>query len=318
MPAVKWSYALNQWHPTIDSFVRPEQHERALKTLSAGGFHALEIACGAGRWEPLGNRQMIELNHGSIAGFRRFLGACDIHAVSSFFLDPGAFLSARHGMPLSAANREDHLEIRSLAREYLELLPELGGERLIVKAAPAYWRVPDAGEALIATLADCWNAIGQMTSGTSIQIGLHLDCLAAIRTPAQITQLLDASDAASVGLAIDTAECAIMGLDPLSLFLAHAERVNHFHFKDAIDVDELEEYRLEHAELLFLSSGGRRQIARWFWEMGTPGGRIDFPGLLAAARRHGYRGWFVIESDQSPYPATSALLNAWYVRHRLS
>jgi inosose dehydratase len=44
---------------------------------------------------------------------------------------------------------------------------------------------------------------------------------------------------------------------------------------------------------------------------------VDFPALLAAAQRTGYDGWMVIESDQSPYPATSAMLNAWYVRHRL-
>jgi inosose dehydratase len=302
----------------MDAFVRREQHERALKTLSAGGFHAVEITCGPGRWEPLGNREMIEINHGSLQGFRQFLSDCGIQAVSSFYLDTGAFLSVRTAAPLSPANPADHAEIVELARPYIEMLPELGGDRLIVKAAPAYWRVPDAGDSLIATLSQCWNAVAQLASGSAVQIGLHLDCLAAIRDSTTIGRLLDASDPGRIGLAMDTAELTIAGLDPLALFLEHGRRVNHFHFKDAVAVDELSEFRMQNAELLMLSAGGQREIARWFWEMGTPGGRVDFPGLFEAAQRQGYAGWFVVESDQSPYPATSALLNSWYVRHRLS
>jgi len=318
MTEPRWSYALNQWRPTMDAFVRPEQHERAFKTLSAAHFHAVEIACGAGRWEALGNREMLEINHGSLPGFRQFLSGCGIQAVSSFFLDTGSFLSARTSAPLSPANPADHGEIVELAREYIEMLPELGGDRLIVKAAPAYWRFPDAGDALIATLAQCWNAVAQQAGGSAVQIGLHLDCLAAIRDSASIGKLLDATDAARVGLAIDTAELTIAGLDPIELFHEHARRVNHFQFKDVIAIDELGEYRTQNAELLMMSAGGRREIARWFWEMGIAGGRVDFPGLLQAAQRHGYDGWFVVESDQSPYPATSALLNSWYVQHRLN
>ena len=52
--------------------------------------------------------------------------------------------------------------------------------------------------------------------------------------------------------------------------------------------------------------------------MGTPGGLVDFPALLAAMQGGGYQGWIVAESDQSPYPATSAMLNGWYVKHKLT
>lgn len=318
MASPRWSYALNQWRSTYDTFVRAEQHERALKTLAVAGFRAIELACGAGRWEPLGNRQMIELNHGSVAGLREFLGRCGIEAVSSFFLDPGVFLSARTGLPLSAANRADHAEILALGAEYLPMLPELGGDRLIVKAAPAYWRAPDASDALLETLADCWNALGARAAAHGVTVGLHLDCLASVRTPSAIARLLGACDAGSVGLAIDTAEFAIAGLDPLAILQAHAARIVHWQLKDTPYVDELEEYRLPNAELHLLSAGGAREIARWFFELGVAGSRLDFPTLVAAIRASGYAGWLVLESDQSPYPATSALLNAWYVRHRLA
>ena len=55
--AIRWGYAINQWKPQFDDFVRREQHERALKTISVAGFEGVELSAGTGRWEPLGNPQ---------------------------------------------------------------------------------------------------------------------------------------------------------------------------------------------------------------------------------------------------------------------
>ena len=38
MNDVRWSYAINQYKPQFDDFVRREDHERALKTMSIAGF----------------------------------------------------------------------------------------------------------------------------------------------------------------------------------------------------------------------------------------------------------------------------------------
>jgi len=89
-------------------------------------------------------------------------------------------------------------------------------------------------------------------------------------------------------------------------------------FKDVLLRDELSEATQTNAELNFLSSGGSREVTRWFWEMGTTGGLVDFPAMLSAMQAGGYRGWIVVESDQTPYPATSAMLNGWYVKHKLA
>ena len=72
---IRWAYAINQWKPQFDDFVRREQHERALKTMSIAGFEGVELTYGTGRWEPLGNPQQLAANFGSVAGFREFLGA---------------------------------------------------------------------------------------------------------------------------------------------------------------------------------------------------------------------------------------------------
>jgi inosose dehydratase len=146
---------------------------------------------------------------------------------------------------------------------------------------------------------------------------MHLDCLSSVRTEAAIARLLDATDPQRVGLAIDTAEATLAGLDPLAILRRWPGRVFHVQFKDVLLRDDLGEATLPNAELNFLSAGGAREVARWFWEMGTPGGLVDFPGLRSALEDAGYDGWIVVESDQSPYPATSVMLNGWYRRRRL-
>jgi inosose dehydratase len=52
--------------------------------------------------------------------------------------------------------------------------------------------------------------------------------------------------------------------------------------------------------------------------MGTPQGLVDFPALIASMKEHNYRGWIVAESDQTPNPSESAMLNNWYIKHALS
>ena len=88
MNTIRWSCAINHYKPQFDDFVRREDHERALKTMSIAGFEGVELTTGSGRWEPLGNPIQVTANFGSLRGFRTFLDDCGIGAVSSWFLDP--------------------------------------------------------------------------------------------------------------------------------------------------------------------------------------------------------------------------------------
>ena len=56
------------------------------------------------------------------------------------------------------------------------------------------------------------------------------------------------------------------------------------HFKDAITTDTLDEYKDVNAEIEYwpmhlCAAGAKRGIERWYYEMGTPGGLVDFPAL---------------------------------------
>ena len=46
MNTIRWSYAINQYKPQFDDFVRREDHERALKTMSIAGFEGVELTTG--------------------------------------------------------------------------------------------------------------------------------------------------------------------------------------------------------------------------------------------------------------------------------
>ena len=111
MTNIRWAYAINQWKPQFDDFVRREDHERAIKTISIAGFEGVELTAGTGRWEPLGNPEQLAANFGSVAKFKEFLDACAIGAVSSWFYDPQQRSLEHLTPPLSplvAADRAGH------------------------------------------------------------------------------------------------------------------------------------------------------------------------------------------------------------------
>jgi inosose dehydratase len=65
-----------------------------------------------------------------------------------------------------------------------------------------------------------------------------------------------------------------------------------------------------------IAAGGKREIARWFGELGT--GLVDFKGLVKAMKELGYAGWVIVESDKGPAPvASSVMLNSWYLQFEL-
>jgi sugar phosphate isomerase/epimerase len=61
--------------------------------------------------------------------------------------------------------------------------------------------------------------------------------------------------------------------------------------------------------------------ARWFHEMGTPEGLVDFPALYGALKETGYEGWVAVEHDKADvgggnYPESTAIAS-WYVQNVL-
>ena len=317
MTGIRWGYAINQWKPQFDDFVRREQHERALKTISIAGFEGVELTAGTGRWEPLGNPQQLAANFGSFAGFREFLAGCGVPAVSSFHYDPQQRSMEHLTGPLSPLAEADVPAVVARAVWFAEALTQLGGSVLVVRAAPSAGDDEPLDDAALHRLAACWQTVGRATLEHGVRTALHVDFLSALRSGDALDRLLERTEPDLVGLALDTGELTVAGIDPLSIVERHGDRIRYVRFKDALAVDEAEEYRQPHAEYAVRQRGGTREIPRWFGEPGIDGGLVDFPAVTRALLAARYSGWIVFASDPSPHPAASALLGGYVMQREL-
>ncbi|CCH88164.1 conserved protein of unknown function [Modestobacter italicus] len=317
MSGIQWAYGINQWKPQFDDFVRREQHERALKTISIAGFDGVELTAGTGRWEPLGNPQQLAANFGSVAGFGDFVRSCALSAVSSWVWDPAERSMEHLTGPLSPLSAGDVPAIVEKARWYAGALAALGGSVLVVPGAPAAGDGDPLDDAALDQLAATWDAVGEAVAQDGVQLALHVDFLSALRHDGALDALLARTDPALVGLALDTGELTVAGIAPLGVIERHGDRVRHVQFKDALAVDDAQEYRQPAAHWTVRVRGGAREVPRWFAEPGADGGLVDFPSLTRALVEGGYAGWVVVESDQSPHPAQSALLAGYLLQREL-
>jgi inosose dehydratase len=314
---VRLGYAINQWKPNFDDFTRREQHVRALKVIAACGFTGIELRAGTGRWDPLGTPASIAANYGSAAAFTGLLRQIGVEAVCSWYFDPGEPAGEELSPGRSVLEYGQHRAIAESVKPFAEFLAAAGGSRLVVRPLPSTWQTGELSADAIAIAAQGWNQVGAATAGLGVTVSLHVDCLSSAADAKTLDALLEATDPALVGLTLDTAELTLAGLDPVAVYRRHRDRVDHVHLKDTRHIDEAGERLRQHAEAAMLAAGGDRGVERWFFECGTPGGLVDFPALLAALRADGYSGWLVFESEHTPNPARSVMLNGWYARHML-
>ena len=314
---IRLGYAISQWKPNFDDFTRREQHVRALKVIAACGFTGVELRAGTGRWDPLGRPASITANYGTASAFIDLLRQIGIETVCSWYFDPGEPIGEELSPGRSILDADNHKAITESVKPFAEFLAAAGGSRLVVRPLPSAWQAGALDAGALATAADGWNQVGAGMAGLGVRVSLHADCLSAAADARTLGALLAATDPALVGLTLDTAELTLAGLDPVAVYQRHRDRVNHVHLKDTRHVDEAGERMLPHAEAAMLQAGGARGVDRWFYECGTPGGLVDFPALLRELRDDRYPGWVVFESEQTPNPARSVMLNGWYARHVL-
>jgi len=318
MSNIRWGYAINQWRNMEVDLARKEQVESALKVISVCGFEAVELSDCDGI---LDGPENILGHFGSPQNFMTFLNECGICQVSSFFLNLGNGSFFKGGF--RSTNSDDHKIIIGAAGGIAGFMSQLGVKCMVPRGMPPYWKEAPVTDEKIKIAADCWNHAGKATQASGVKIAVHIDFLNGLRGLDSIETFLSYTDPEFVGLALDTAEFTIAGIDPVKFYEKHHGRVCHFHFKDAVEKDSQDEYKETNAEIEYWPvpvtlAGQKRGIERWYYEMGTPGGRVDFPALLKSLYKHNYDGWIVVESDQSPHAEESVMLNGWYRRQVLS
>lgn len=297
---LRWSYALNQWNNGHDRFVLREAHANAFKTLAVSGFDAVEIPCGSGRWEPLGRKDWIEKFYGSVEALRTEMRGCGINAVSSFYFNPAEPIFEEGAYGLSVLNPADHGRILGTPRQYADLLPVLGGDTLVVRALPNWSDKTCVDAASMQVAADCWNAVGAMLAPAGVRLALNFDCVTMARSEHDIALLVDLCDPRTVGLSLDTADAAIMGLDPVAMIGRFAARLIHVQLKNAFERDTLDEYKLAFPDKFMLAGGGARRIARWYCELEHECGIVDVSGCHSALLAKGFPAGLWWKATRAP------------------
>jgi inosose dehydratase len=100
----------------------------------------------------------------------------------------------------------------------------------------------------------------------------------------------------AVGLLFDAGHITFAGGDPASVLDRHIARVCHVHCKD-VRPDIVKLARNRNWSFLDAVINGAFTV---------PGdGAVDFASIIGRLRRHGYRGWLVVEAEQDPVIAPS-------------
>jgi inosose dehydratase len=303
MANIKWSY-MDHWKTnTPEGLITPKfsrkYMDRFIKQIAALGFQGIDT---------FGYTLSIyEAVFGSLRNFREFLQERGIEKVVGAF---AGFGEAERGPHV----RSEHESMLRQLEEFCKKGVEVGVENLVCMPASTYWKMEPITDEKLRTSAEFWNKVGKMTLE---EYGIHTTCHHEFHCGCcqkdEVEKFYAWTNPDYVFFFCDTAQHTIVGLDPVDLYMKYHDRTTGFHFKDTHNLDTKGEYRIPPDPEMMAPS-----VARWFWEMGTPEGLVDFPALMRSLKNHNYKGWIIVESDQSPNATESAMLNRWYIKNILS
>ena len=304
---IRWAY-MDHWRVDsaqgeVSKYSSVKRLDSFVKQVAAVGFEAIEtFDFNLGTLRDL---------FGSLAGCRSFLQDRGIDKVVSLF--HGVNYDERQSAPHVRAT---HDFMFNYAHHIMKTSAGLGVENLIVMPAALYFDAEPVTDDKIMACAELWNRIGKMTRDFGVRLCAHHEFFCALKTPEELRKFYEWTDPKYVFFYCDTAQHTIAGINPVDLYAKLHDRCGGFHLKDTHDVDTTGDYRRRpDAEVMAPTT------ARWFWEMGTREGLVDFPALMRAMKEFKYRGWVSVEHDKadlggSNYPESTAVA-AWYVKHVL-
>jgi inosose dehydratase len=309
MSNIKWSY-MDHWltgspKGLTSPYISVDYMDRYIKQLASLGFTGFDT---------FGFRlgQFSEL-FGSVKKFERFIQDRGMEKLTGVFSAMPNVTKAR-----APHVRSTHDVIFRDMEQVAHAVDGLTGvENFVVMPSSTYFEVEPVTDEKIKVMADLWNRVGKMTQEHGMKLTCHLEFWGAIRTEEQIDKFFRWTDPAYVYYFCDGAQHVIAGVDPLNLYLKLHDRCSGIHLKDTHNVDLNGEYRLPPDPEIIAKS-----VKRWFWEVGTPEGLVDYPVLMKALKEYNYSGWICVEHDKADVEggnfAESTCISKWYIDNVLA
>jgi inosose dehydratase len=278
--------------------------DRYVKQLSALGFRGFDTF--------FFYLPMLTGLYGSVPAFERFLQDNGFDKIT------GIFSAYPYATKYTAPHvRETHDRIVADCEATVRAVEGLSVENFIVMPSTTYFQVEPVTDEKIKIMGDLWNRVGRLTLAHGMRTTCHFEFWGAIRTRDQLDLFLSYTDPELVFFFCDTAQHTIAGVDPVQMFRDYRDRCTGFHFKDTHTVDEHEAYRTPPDPELMAPG-----VTRWFYEMGTEGGLVDFPALMREIVASGYDGWLTVEHDKAELGGGSyseaTCVAKWYIDNVLA
>ncbi|HEY1996268.1 myo-inosose-2 dehydratase [Paraburkholderia sp.] len=160
---------------------------------------------------------------------------------------------------------------------------------------PLYQRPRFFSEAQWDAYARRLDEFARYTLSRGVRLAYHHHMGAYVETPADVDQLM-ARTSNAVGLLFDAGHITFAGGDPVKVLDKHIARVCHVHCKD-VRPTVMKLARNRNWSFLDSVINGAFTV---------PGdGAVDFASIIDRLKRHGYRGWLVVEAEQDPVIAPS-------------
>jgi sugar phosphate isomerase/epimerase len=306
--AVRWSY-MDHWRSAgpagpIDQWHDRESMSTFLKQIKAVGFDAIDTF-DFRFWQILGD-------YGSVAAYQDFVQQHGLERIVNTF--HAADYDLRRYAPHVP---ETHATILEDFRVTMDRWSGIQLDNIIVMPATLYYDMEPVTADKIKTTAELWNRVGEITLQWGVQLTCHHEFFCGIQSRSDLDLFYASTDPRYVNLFVDTAQHCIASVDPVDFYRAYADRVTGFHFKDTHHVDRSGDHRHRpDAEIMAPTT------AKWFYEMGTDEGLVDFEAMMRAIRDQQYRGWITVEHDKAnklggDY-AESTAISRWYADNVLA
>jgi len=223
-------------------------------------------------------------------------------------------------VPIPLARPESHEEGLQAVVETARLLAQSGAPLIVLADAMYEERMAVAGsveEERHGLTDGQWEKAARMLERAAraarehgLRAVFHHHAGTFVETPKEVDWLMEMTDAALLGLCLDTGHYFYGGGNPVETAGRHAARIWHLHLKD-IRGDVLNKVRRQKIGFLEAVQEGV------FCELGE--GTVDLPGVIEILAAAGFDGWAVFEQDVDPSlpgvePVKSAARSREYLR----